>query len=62
MDELALPLNADNLFTLIDDVVQKSVADGDPESAFTLGRDFITIEKRSGKALGQFAKAMEQYT
>src|SRR3990172_44455 len=55
MDELSFPLNADNLFGLIDTIVQKSVAEGDPETAFNLGRDFITIEKRSGKALGHLA-------
>jgi len=59
MDELSFPLNADNLFGLIDTIVQKSVAEGDPEGAFNLGRDFITIEKRSGKALGHLAFALK---
>lgn len=53
--ELSLPIETERLYDKIDEVVQQAVTKGDPEIAFSLGKDFLKIERLSGFALGRLA-------
>lgn len=58
-NELSLPSNTSGLYQKIDEVVQQAIEKGDPEGAFSLGKDFLKFEKISGLALGRLAFALK---